>query len=88
MKILKDKSIKDKTCERIAKEIGIDGIDGKYILFHDSLEISMPIYDHTETSRHSIYIFATSGQYIRQSEIQFYKNIKRTCDIYYQLKMS
>ena len=42
------------------------------------LEISMPIYDHTEASRRSIYIFANSGQYIRQSKIQFYKNIKRT----------
>ena len=48
------------------------------MLFYDSVEISMPIYDHTDASRRSIYIFATSGQYIRQSKIQFYKNIKRT----------
>ena len=47
-------------------------------LFHDSLEISMPIYGHTEASRRSIYIMTTSGQCIRQSKIQFYKNIKRT----------
>ena len=47
-------------------------------LFHGFLEISMPIYDHTEASRRSIYIFATIGQYIRQSKIQFYKNVKRT----------
>ena len=57
---------------------GYNSISMYYKLFHDSLEISMPIYDHTEASRRSIYIFATSGKYIRQSKIQFYNNINRT----------
>ena len=48
------------------------------MLFHDSLEISMSIYDHAEAPRRSIYIFESSGQYIRQNKIQFYKNLKRT----------